>query len=262
MPRSRLPGNDCPDSDGDVLPGTAVGLSYDYTLGLDLWEGSSIVARGTPTKPITFAPTTAVQEGPYWLDPWSWPGLLVSFSPDYWPNEAGSPPPVCDFQFCNFYHSSGVCHHFWGGRGPYYLGTWTAASVLSLRMQDCQLHGGWLSLGEPHHYFFTPVDYGGEAVAGSVLWRNNLFDRVNVNLDPDTGPLYWWNEPDDLPNPTIDLQLVATNNTFHGGFLIMEPVRAKAGYWVFENNLFDKVVFAQDPRLPLNYDYNAYCRDG
>jgi len=106
-----------------------------------------------------------------------------------------------------------------------------------------------------------PVDYGGEVVAGSVLWHNNLFDRVNINLDPDTGPVHW-GPRDWFPNPTVDLQLVATNNTFHGGFLAMATVPASAGNWVFENNLFDKVLFAQDADLPLDFDYNAYwpCR--
>jgi len=244
----------------EILPGTVVGFSYDWVLGLDLWEGSSIVAKGTASKPITFVPTTAVQEGPYVA--W-WPGMLVSFIPDYWPNEQNSPPPVVDFRFCNFYQSSGICHHFWGGRSPVYFGdmTMSATSVLEARMQDCQFRSGWVNLGEPHSRVITPVDWGGEVIPGSVLWQNNLFDRVNINLDPDTGTVHWgpreW-----FPNPTVDLQLLATNNTFRGGFLAMAPVPASEGSWVFENNLFDKVVFAQDANLPLDFDYNAYwpCR--
>jgi len=242
----------------EILPGTAIGMSYDYNLGLDLWEGSSIRAIGTASKPITFVPTTSIQEGPY-ATYFDWPGFLVSFTPNYWPNEDGNPPPYCELRFCNFLQTSGISHHFWGGRAPDYFGgmTMTAASVLSAKMQDCQFAGGWIDLGEPHYRIFTPVDYGGESVLGSVVWHNNFFNRVNINLDPDTGPVHWgdraWYE-----NPTIDLQLLATNNLFHGGFLAMVPVPATKGNWVFENNLFDKVVFAQDPRVPLNYDFNAY----
>jgi hypothetical protein len=90
----------------------------------------------------------------------------------------------------------------------------------------------------------------------SVSFVNNLFDRVNISLDPDCGPGYWYQAP--YPNPTIDLQVVATNNTFRGGWLFLEPTKASAGDWVFENNLFDKVVFAQDQYQPLDFDYNAY----
>jgi len=66
-----------------------------------------------------------------------------------------------------------------------------------------------------------------------------------------------------LHTPTIDLAFNATNNTFHGGWLALEPItplfsRAGQDKWVFENNLFDKTVFAQDATQPIIYDYNAY----
>ena len=100
-----------------------------------------------------------------------------------------------------------------------------------------------------------PAGFGAEPIPGSVMLFNNSFDRVNACLDPDLGPAHWGGTHS---APTVDLRLTATNNTFRGGWLLLEPVRAFAGDWVFENNLFDKVVFAQDTALPLDFDFNAY----
>ncbi len=139
---------------------------------------------------------------------------------------------------------------------------------MSLSMRDCNLHNGWLHLGEPNGAVIPPVyqencgwpeewrPLCGPSIPGSVTLVNNLFDRVNIDLDPDTGPC-WWAGP--YATPTIDMRLAATNNLFRGGWLFMEPISASAGNcWVFQNNLFDKTVFAQDANQPLNQDYNGY----
>ncbi len=249
-----------------VLPGTAIGLRFDWWFGFDLWEGSSFISQGTPTKPNTFVPVSLVQEGPYPF--FFYPGWVVSFVPDYWPYENYNPfelqPPNLDFRFSNFYQDSGLSYHLFTGMNLWFLFDFcsaaTISSAMNLNMQDCNLHSGWIDMGEPNIFYFWPVDFGGPVIPSSVSLRNNLFDRININLDPDTSDIYWWWLPYIFPTPsvTVDMSLVATNNLFHGGYLYLEPVRASAGNWTFENNLFDQVAFAQDPRQPLNYDYNAY----
>jgi hypothetical protein len=261
-----------PGANMTVLPGTAVGLRYDWPWAFQFVFGSSFVSQGTAMKPITFVPVSSVQEGPY---PALYvPGFLMSFVPVYWPhvladpslpafNQIGSPPPSLDFRFSNLYLNSGVSHHFWGGMANWFFmdllsrASWTSA--MFLRLQDCAVHSGWFHLGEPHGGVIPPVPFGPK-IPSAVSLINNAFDRVNISLDPDTGPT-WWGGPG--PDATIDMSLAATNNLFRGGWLFMEPVTASAGYWGFENNLFDKVVFAQDSHQPLNYNYGAYwpCSD-
>ncbi len=248
-----------------VLPGTAIGLRYDWYCGFDLWEGSSFSSHGLPNRPVTFAPASAVQEGPFPY--FSGRGFQISFMLDYWPyedlNPAGNPPPTLDFRFSNLYLNSGNSHHFWGGMPNRFFsdllpwGRLPVSSAVSLRMQDCHLLSGWLNLGEPNGFvIWPPADLGGQPIPGSVSLVNNLFERVNTSLDPDTGPNWWEGVHQTLA--TIDLSLAATNNTFRGGWLFLAPAPATAGDWVFENNLFDKVVLAQDQSQPLDYDYNAY----
>ncbi|PWU15725.1 MAG: hypothetical protein C5B50_14940 [Verrucomicrobia bacterium] len=136
---------------------------------------------------------------------------------------------------------------------------------MSLQMRDCAVHSGWINLGEPHGQVIPPVfqpgwptnfqRFCGPPIPCAVSLFNNVFDRVFINLDADTGPT-WWSGP--YTDPTIDLQLTATNNTFRGGWLSVEPINASAGNWVFENNFFDQTIFAQDQYQPLDYGYNAY----
>ena len=127
---------------------------------------------------------------------------------------------------------------------------------MSLQLRDCHLLSGWLNLGEPNGFvIWPPADLGGQPIPGSVSLVNNLFERVNTSLDPDTGPC-WWGGGQSAA--TIDLSLAATNNLFRGGWLFLAPAPATAGDWVFENNLFDKVVLAQDQSQPLDYAHNAY----
>ncbi|PWU15728.1 MAG: hypothetical protein C5B50_14955 [Verrucomicrobia bacterium] len=265
----------------NVLPGTAIGFRYDLPFGFVLQQGASFSSQGMPARPITFAPVSSVQEGPFPYF-WMFPDFLISFVPHYWPevladpsidpdlNPEGSPPPSLDFRFCNFYLPAGsISHHFWGGMAPWYLAKYlqqsSVSSVMSLQMRDCAIHSGWINLGEPHGQVIPPVfqpgwptnfqRFCGPPIPGQVSLFNNVFDRVFINLDADTGPT-WWSGP--YTDPTIDLQLTATNNTFRGGWLSVEPINASVGNWVFENNLFDQTIFAQDQYQPLDYDWNAY----
>jgi len=255
-----------------LLPGTVVGMRFDSYFGFDVWQGSSVTGHGTPTRPVTFVPVSSVQEGPFYPFLYDFPGFLISFMPDYWPNADynpdGFPPPTLDFRFAEFYLNSGYSFHFWSAMPQamfyYALPLWALSvdSAMFLQMRDCQMVSGWLNLGEPDGYVVDPASSTGGTYSASVSWVNNLFDRVNINLDPDLGPAYWAG-PQGYTTPTIDLALQATNNTFHGGWLALEPVTPLSASstideWVFENNLFDKTVFAQDAAQPIIFDYNAY----
>jgi hypothetical protein len=250
-----------------VLPGTAIGFRFDSTIGFDFWEGSTFTSEGTPTRPITYAPVSLVQEGPFpSLASWAVPGYLISFLPDYWPNEAEDPPPVINFRFSNSSLNSGLSHHFLAGQPLWFfqgLDTgWTICSAAYLNLRDCQFNSGWWSLGEPNSKFIYPAAWGGPVIPGSVSLFNNSFNRVAMSLDPDTGPVYWWGPYEEV---TMNVRLTATNNTFHGGWLFLEQVPATdetEENWVFKYNLFDKVAFAQQPERALHFDYNAYrkCR--
>jgi len=252
-----------------VLPGTAIGVRFDWVYGFIPASGSTFISQGMPTKPITYAPISLVQEGPFLYG--VYPGFTISFAPEYWPyedyNPQGDPPPALDFRFSDFCLSSGLGFHFWTGMPMrFFSDFWRytpITSAMDLSMRDCSMHGGWLHFGEPNGNVVTPVDYGGPTMRGSICWLNSLFDRVNISVDPDTGRSYW-GSPHDYTAPTVDVSLVASNNLFHGGWLFLQPVNlqpgATEGAWAFTNNMFDKVVFSQDAEQPLDHDFNAYWR--
>jgi hypothetical protein len=102
-----------------------------------------------------------------------------------------------DFRFSNLYLNSGTSFHISSGMAPFFLSDFVpsfVSSAMSLNMQDCATHNGWINLGEPNPKVLLPVDPrfpDVEAIPGSVRWFNNLFDAVNINLDPNTGPSYW-----------------------------------------------------------------------
>lgn len=250
-----------PGADVRVLPGTAIGFRFDWSVGFDIRAGASFTSVGTPDKPITYAPVSAVQEGPfpsfipaYYRSP----GYLIMFLGDYWPNQADDPPPTMNFRFSNFCLNSGISHHFLAGLPELFLEKidigWTVCSAVYLQIRDCQLHSGWMSFGEPDRHRIHPAPYG-PVIPGAISLFNNAFNRVGINLDPDLGPVYWGGPYDEV---TMDIQLTATNNLFRGGWLFLEQVPATEGNWVFRNNVFDKTVFAQENQRGLHYDYNAY----
>ncbi len=265
-----------------VLPGTSVGFTFDCYWGIALESGSSLISHGTPLKPVNFSPAAMVQDGPFTWGDLGCPGFIISFMPDHWP-DSQNPPPSLDFRFSNSNLGSGWSHHIWGGKAYQYLWLfakiwtpWTGAcSAVDLLTRDSAFYNGWINLGEINRLCINSVwqvwmpsgaqDAFGSPIPCGVALFNNLFDHVNLNLDPDTGPTWWpgyWHSFDTygLPLPTETMTLGATNNLFHGGWLYTASVNLPEGteHWTFENNLFDKTVFAQDTRMPLDYDYNAY----
>jgi hypothetical protein len=86
-----------------------------------------------------------------------------------------------------------------------------------------------------------------------VAWNNNLFENVQLNLQP---TFDWY---DGTVN--VDLAFSARNNLFRGdgsSRFIVVPVPASAGNWTLTDNLFDLMSIFQIPALALDFDYNGY----
>jgi hypothetical protein len=234
-----------------VLPGTAIGFREDLNTstywGFNLREESSFVSHGTPTKPIVFTDVQWVQEQ------YEYPCYSL-FVPNF-EGATNDTPPVMDFRFCDFY-PAGNWYEVWAGQngGQNYMASYDSAVTWTMR--DCKLYGGLISLGEPDDeglggssgFFGIPYNtfYG----SGSVTWDNNLFENESVNLQPS---YYWY---DGTIN--VDMAFSAYNNLLHNGYLVIASQTSSSGNWVFEDNLFDKVIFSQDTATPLDYDYNGY----
>ncbi len=238
-----------------VLPGTVVGFRNEYApeygiwtwWGIDLREGSTFTSHGTPFKPNVFTDVQFVQEqvtAP----------CISSFLLDFWPMDETATPPTLDFRFSDFY-ASPEWYHFWGGYDEGFFGLApTPDSLVHWRLRDCNISGGRINLGNPDDgsYFGAPWNY--VYGQGSIVWFNNTFNQVSINLDP---TYYWW----DLTTVNCDMQVQAHNNLFREGtWLHLSPAPATAGNWVFKDNLFDKVSFFQEIAAPLDFDYNAYWR--
>ncbi|MEI8079288.1 MAG: hypothetical protein WCH61_06640 [bacterium] len=162
-----------------------------------------------------------------------------------WPNDSDDQAPSLDFRFCNFYASPDA-NLFWSGYDAYYDYIYSPDSLVDWSLQDCRLHGGRITLGEPTGAMPDWI-YG----SGAISWKNNLFDNVAIDLDP---TLYEFNSV-----VNCDLSLDARNNLFLGGrWFRMQPIPAAAGNWVFKDNLFDKTDFIQNTNSPLDFNYNAY----
>jgi hypothetical protein len=93
---------------------------------------------------------------------------------------------------------------------------------------------------------------------GSVSLFNNVFDRVNLYLEPTA----WGTEYACADGPEFDIPLSANNNLFHGGRVELLAPPNSGGNWSFKNNLFDATVFIDWPHDlgtgGLDHDYNAY----
>ncbi|MBL9139758.1 MAG: hypothetical protein JNK85_28065 [Verrucomicrobiales bacterium] len=216
-----------------VLPGTAVGLRNDYIAGIVLWKSSSLLSEGTPQKPNVFVASQLVQEGPFEF------GGLVSFIPDGF-----EPPPVLHFRFSNLSTLSGN-FHFWGGWGEQPDDPrMSASSTMHLNLSDCSIQGGLINLGKPAS--------SARVEQGTIHWFNNLFDRVDINLDPT-----WI---DFGLGANVDLSLQIHNNLFRGSRFRAVPAPTSAGSWTLKDNLFDKVAFELTPTLPIAHNYNGYWR--
>src|SRR5207249_2801734 len=155
-----------------VEPGTAVGFRnelapeplwpYDMTYeGFELWEGSSFVSHGTPTRRNTFADVQLVQEAP--TVPTS-----ALFVPWFWLGSGNASPPQADFRFSDFSVPSGTCH-FWAGFDLSQSFGFSDNSTVDLSLLDCNILGGTFSLGKEQGFDINPPS--------SILLRNSLFDR-------------------------------------------------------------------------------------
>ena len=242
----------------NVLPGTAVGFRMDFVwaatnwtyIGMDVCENAHLNVQGMPNKPCVFVDVQQVQEQ------FAWP-VRGNFVPDYWPQNDGDQPPVLNFRFANLYadyasYYQTPQYHFWSGIS--WNGyEWSADSAMFFTLQDCQLRGGQLDIGTPDNpdtgYGF--LDYTNVLGSGAVTWNNNLFDGVSVNLDPTYYSTY------QVVN--CDLRVTARNNLFRNTLWFnIYGTPATAGNWTFQDNLFDKVQFYQDPTSPLDFDHNGY----
>jgi hypothetical protein len=232
-----------------VEPGTAIGVrnepvsgqsSYTYW-GLDLRENSSVVSHGMPNRPNIFADTQTVQE----QDEYASSSLLV---PDF-QGSSSDAAPTMDFRFNRLYAPAGG-FQVWGGDWEFvYYGDNLASydSLVNWTMRDCELHGGRISLGLPYSSMDLTQYYG----SGAVDWENNLFESVNISLNPAT-----WRRNGVV---NFDEAFTARNNLFKGAnWMALEPVPASAGDWTFTDNLFDGIDFQTDPAAPLNFDFNGY----
>ena len=232
-----------------IEPGTVVGVRNEpisggsgYTYwGLDLRENSSVVSHGMPNRPNIFADIQTVQE----QDEYACSSLIV---PDFEGSSADAAPSM-DLRFSKLYASAGN-FAVWGGDWEFVDYGDNLASYNSLvnwTMRDCEVHGGRISLGLPNIQIDLTQYYG----SGAVDWENNLFENVNINLNPAT---WWYNGV-----VNFDESLTARNNLFKGAnWMALEPVPASAGNWTFTDNLFDGIDFQTDPAAPLDFDYNGY----
>lgn len=228
-----------------VLPGTTIGLRQDLNTstywGFNLREESSFVAHGTPARPIVFTDVQWVQE--QYENP-----CYSLFVPNF-EGATNDASPVMDFRFCDFY-PAGNWYEVWAGMngGQNYMASYNSA--VNWTMRDCNLYGGLISLGEPDDDQFFGIPYTTFYGSASVTWDNNLFENESVNLQPS---YYWY---DGTIN--VDFAFSAYNNLLHNGYLVIASQTSSSGNWMFEDNLFDKVIFSQDTATPLDYDYNGY----
>jgi hypothetical protein len=252
-----------------VLPGTAIAVRNDYfpngcpqgegyyvnytVEGIIVQQGSSIVSHGTPSKPNIFTAEKTVQEFPdtdfaeyeyYYSGVWF--GSL-SFVPDFEFDNNFSAAPTLDFRFSKFYLPPND-YHFWSGLDESGQIEMSSDSSMYLSLQDCQIHGGRINLGNPDYNNYDPSQV---YAPGAVSLLNNSFENVSINLDPT------YNEYGYGVN--CDEQVLAYNNLFKGGlWLHLEPFTASAGNWIFTDNLFDHSDLVQDINEPLDYNYNGY----
>ncbi len=249
-----------------ILPGTVVAFRNDFLAGFFLQNGSSFRARGVPTNPVIFTDIQFVQEGPLqpglvlqWRPPQSHPWIDLDMYTyggiDFICPQAGvattNIAPTLDLEFCNFYMTT-EDQAIWGGTFAGYPGLgYSFACSVYLTMQNCDLMGGGICLGPPLECCEYP---NWIYPSGSVVWRNNAFESVEIALSPS------FTTTDGSGNDgtvNVDLSFYAGNNLFKGGQIGMTPVMTSSGNWIFNNNLFDQVEISQYA-ADLNAQYNGY----
>ena len=238
-----------------VQPGTAVGLREELLdgpggsvlswFGILLRENSVFLSRGLPAKRNIFTDVQRVQEGNSFL-------MCGLFLPDGRSTDPTSGPKM-DFRFSDFYVAT-RWYHFWSGydEGSHLLAT--TSSAMGWTMEDCNLHGGEISLGLPDHGDLNDpnhIPYNTFYGTASVNWKNNLFDGVLVSIEPS------YYAQDGVVN--VDMAFEARNNMFSkNSFLRLRPQAGTAGNWVIKDNFFDGTEFFNDAGNSLDFDYNAY----
>ena len=248
-----------------ILPGTAIGLDnglvttpthYYWTFDVFLLnQGGTVISHGLPGKPNLFVAANLVQEEPnldfgvYKREASRelevWPPSLMSFNTDCKQGDAIA--PNLDFRFSRFI-LQGRDLHFGAGLDMNDELLFSTSSAVNMRLQDCQLQGGQISLG-PLDKYGLPMDL--QFAGGALMWCNNTFDNVGIYLNP---TYYWTNQV-----VNCDMQLQAYNNLFRKSmWLILESFPTSAGSWVFKDNLFEEVRFIQDTNQSLDFDNNGY----
>ena len=233
-----------------VLPGTAIGYrsdtNSDLYIGFDVQANSALISQGTPNQPNYFVDVQQVQEQA------AWP-VVAGILPDFFPTDPSSQPPVLSFRFTKFRlnYIPGFgnwpepAFHFWSGFDP--VPPWqeySYNSAMVLTLQDCDLRGGQISLGQADDWYYAGSFWG----TGVVGWTNNSFDSVTINLDPNC-PGY----------TNVDLAFSACNNLFRGGhWFHLAPIPASAGNWTLTDNLFDQVDLIQGTAAPMSFHNNGY----
>lgn len=233
-----------------IMPGTAVGLHQEYSddkgwwtlFGFDVRENAKLISCGQPERPVILTDAQLVQEQFLY-------SCLATVVPDFWPVQEGASPPTLDFRFTQFYAGAGR-DHVWAGYDAFLTTPMSPCALMNWSMQDCVLRGGNINLGAPDDGFFG-IGLGYYYGAGTVDWRNNLFEAVSINLNPTA---YWL---DGFVN--CDLVFTARNNLFRDAkWFLLAPIPASAGNWTLRDNHFAAVQFSQYLDAPLDFDHNAY----
>jgi hypothetical protein len=236
-----------------LLPGTVMGTRNEavgslYTWwGFDLREGSSFSSHGLPSQRSIITDVQRVQEQDLPA-----PSIALLLADCRRPPPA--PGPVIDVAFTDFYAGIGYFHVCGGMDEAGILNS--DSSVVQWRMTDCTLVGGKVNLGVPDNgnYGVAYTNYYGTA---TVEWRNSLFDRVGINLNPG---FYWY---DGTVN--VAMAFTARNNLFRRNSELVLGLSAAGADWLLADNVFEATEFYQYPAwfdhfapLPLAFDHNAY----
>jgi hypothetical protein len=237
-----------------VLPGTAIGIRNDFIGAFFIAGGSSLLSEGNPTNLITYADVQLVQEGPFapgcaynWvpLESTNGYGGVVFFAPTF--VSSSSATLTMDFSQV-FLTADDSCVQ--AGTPPDQNSgvAISPSSSIYWTMRDSSVQGGYITLGKPVGGVSGTTHPG-----GSVVWANNLFQDVQVILQPSFTP-----QDGNTTGPNVDMQVQAWNNLFRQGSLGLKPITNSTGNWAFTDNLFDHEALFQDASQPLDYGYNAY----
>lgn len=231
-----------------VAPGTVIALENTEAYagptvtGLILEENSSMVAHGTPERPIFITATRSIQEGLF-----HWASRNAGIFSDFeamdedWMSQA---PPTMSFRFVNFCFPTEDFPFVAGSalsdlpkRGNY------MSPSMFLGLRDCRIRGG-------NFWIVPPYQNWGPFPIGAISLVNNTFDRTDTLLFPTYYSIHG--------SVNLDARVEAYNNLVHGGSLTLNSNPSDGGNWVWRDNLLDGVALSHGELLPLDHDYNAY----